>query len=96
MLSRGVNDIKLWLRQGAKIVDVRTQAEYAGFHLPGAVNVPYDEIDQNLEKLQDWDALIITYSTYGLRSNAAAIKLQKHGIPAIATTRERLCELLAI
>jgi rhodanese-related sulfurtransferase len=96
MFARGRNELNQWLQQGAKIIDVRTQMEYVGFHIPGAVNIPYDEIDHHTEEIKSWDSLVVIYSTYGLRSELVAKKLQRNGIPAIATTRDRLSELLAI
>jgi len=96
MLARGGNELNSWLQQGAKIIDVRTQMEYVGFHIPGAVNIPYDEIDHYMEEIKSWNSLIIVYSTYGLRSKIIAAKLQKKGIAVLATTRDRLCKLLAI
>ena len=96
MFKREANNIGFWLQQSAKIVDVRTQVEYVGFHIPGAIHIPYDEITQQIEAIRSWDTPVILYSTYGLRSRVAAVELRKNGISAIATTRDRLCELLAI
>lgn len=96
MFKREANNIGFWLQQSAKIVDVRTQVEYAGFHIPGAIHIPYDEMTQQMEAIRSWDTPVILYSTYGLRSRVAAAELRKNGISAIATTRDRLCELLAI
>lgn len=40
-----VDDLKTALAGGAVLFDVRTKGEYASGHIPGAVNVPLDELD---------------------------------------------------
>ncbi|MDX1942675.1 MAG: rhodanese-like domain-containing protein [Saprospiraceae bacterium] len=91
----GTFDIRDAMRSGAVIVDVRTEAEYVGFHIKGAFNIPYDEIEKSIETIQSWHKPIIVYSTYGLRGRLAAKKLRKYGIAVWPSTRDQLCELLA-
>jgi rhodanese-related sulfurtransferase len=33
---------------GARLLDVRSPEEYAGGHLPGAINIPVQELDRRL------------------------------------------------
>lgn len=51
------------------IVDVRTKREYNGGHLVGAINIPYDEINE--ETNLDSDKLILVYCKSGSRSAIA-------------------------
>ena len=51
------------------IVDVRTKDEYDEGHLVGAINIPYDEIDENVEL--DKEKLILVYCKSGNRSAVA-------------------------
>lgn len=85
------------LRRGEVLfVDVRTREEYVGFHLPGAVNIPYDELDLSMEMLRRSGKVAVVYSARGRRSQIAAGRLQAYGIPVYdAGTREAAATLLA-
>jgi phage shock protein E len=84
------------LRKGAVIIDVRTDQEYAGYHVPGAIHIAYDEIIRNAANIIAWDKPIIVYSTYGLRSRLAALRLRRMGARAVeATTCDQLCDIVA-
>lgn len=62
------------------IVDVRTAAEFAESRIPGAINVPNEEIlDQMPEALPDKDAELLIYCRSGRRSSDAAHKLVAMG-----------------
>ncbi len=91
----GGGSVKEVLQEGAIVIDVRTEAEYVGFHIKDAVNIPYDEIEKSIDIIQAWHKPVIVYSTYGLRSRLAAAKLRRCGISVLSSTRDQLCELLA-
>ena len=40
-------------KNGAVILDVRSQGEFASGHIEGAINIPVDVLTQNLFKLKD-------------------------------------------
>ena len=62
------------------ILDVRTEAEYAGGHIPGAICVPNESIGTDMpEELPDKEQLILVYCRSGNRSKKAAEKLVKIG-----------------
>lgn len=62
--------------EGYVILDVRTPEEYDTGHIPGAVNVPNEEIgSEDLEALPDKDQLILVYCRSGNRSVQASEKL---------------------
>lgn len=62
------------------IVDVRTLQEYQEGHVPGAVNIPNEEIlDTEPELLNDKDATLLVYCRSGRRSKDASDKLVKMG-----------------
>lgn len=55
------------------ILDVRTEAEYAEAHIPGAVLIPHDAIAAVAEaELPDKERLILVYCRSGRRSKLAA------------------------
>jgi len=65
--------------EGVKVVDVRTPREFAGGHVPGAVNIPHDEIEKRLEEIGPPSTRVLLYCQSGRRSGIAAEKLQEKG-----------------
>ena len=62
------------------ILDVRTAGEYAGGHIPGAVNIPNETITTAaIPDLPDKDQLIFVYCRSGNRSKQASSKLAALG-----------------
>ncbi|MBQ6687168.1 MAG: rhodanese-like domain-containing protein [Bacilli bacterium] len=59
------------------IVDVRTPAEYESLHLVGAINIPFDEIDEDVDL--DKEKLIFVYCKSGNRSKIASDILENLG-----------------
>ena len=58
------------------ILDVRTPEEYAEGHIPGAINVPNEEIGTTeIAELPDKSQLILVYCRSGRRSKEASEKL---------------------
>ena len=69
---------------GYVILDVRRRDEFAEGHIPGAVNIPNEEIGEGeLPALPDKDQLILVYCRSGRRSKEAAEKLVKLGYTGI-------------
>lgn len=69
---------------GVVIVDVRTPSEYADGHIPGAVNVPNEEIGaEPPAELDDLDETLIVYCRTGVRSKQAADKLVEMGYQSV-------------
>ena len=65
---------------GAAVVDVRTPAEFARGHLPGASNIPHGDITRRLPSVQpDTAASIVLYCRTGSRSGIAARQLRELG-----------------
>jgi rhodanese-related sulfurtransferase len=64
---------------GVKVVDVRTPDEFAQGHVPGAVNVPFDEIEQRREELGPPSTPLILYCHSGRRADLAIATLRAHG-----------------
>lgn len=59
------------------IVDVRTKEEYSSSHIKGAINIPYDEINENIEL--DKNKKILVYCQTGKRSEKAFVSLTNIG-----------------
>ena len=62
------------------ILDTREQDEFDEGHIPGAILIPYTEIENKAEEmLPDKDKLILVYCRSGRRSKIAAEALSKLG-----------------
>ena len=63
------------------VIDVRTKEEYEQGHVKDAINIPYDELDSNLELKKD--DIILVYCRSGTRSNIAYNTLKKMGYKVV-------------
>ena len=62
------------------ILDTREQDEFDGGHIPGAILIPYTEIENKAEEMMaDKEKLILVYCRSGRRSKIAAEALSKLG-----------------
>ncbi|MCE5270736.1 FAD-dependent oxidoreductase [bacterium] len=66
---------------GALILDVRTPMEFAAGHLPEALNLPLDDLRENLDTLPR-DREILVYCRVGLRGYIGARILSQNGFQA--------------
>ena len=66
--------------EGSIILDVREQDEYDAGHIPGAILIPYTQIEEKAnEMLPDKEQLLLIYCRSGRRSKIAAEALVKLG-----------------
>ena len=66
-----------YLRQGAKVIDVRSAEEYREHHVPNAVNIPVNELEQRIGKeAPDKTAVLLLLCLSGGRS-AVGVRLLK-------------------
>ncbi len=77
-LGPAVNYAEL-VKQGAIILDVRSKGEFSGGHIKGSINIAVDQLSNNLSKLKDKNAPIITCCASGMRSAAAKNILKANG-----------------
>ena len=74
--------VRAWaaLQQGALLVDVRSEAEFAGGHLDGAINVPHDRVGKRLSEFgADKRRTIVVYCRSGHRAGLAKAALEQAG-----------------
>jgi phage shock protein E len=64
---------------GVKVVDVRTPEEFAQGHVPGAVNIPYDEIPERAKEIGAPSKPVLLYCHSGRRSGMAVEALRERG-----------------
>lgn len=69
-----------WADQALFVLDVRTPEEYAAGHLPGAVNIPHDQLAARLGELSAArERDIVVYCRTGRRSAEALGVLDEAG-----------------
>jgi phage shock protein E len=70
---------------GLVVLDVRTPEEFAAGHVPGAINVPHDQVEARLAELagaKDQD--VVLYCRSGRRVQVAAGVLAKAGFTRLS------------
>lgn len=68
---------------GARLLDVRTPAEFASGHLPGALNVPVAELERRISEVGAKDRPVVVYCRSGSRSRWATSLLKQAGFQAV-------------
>ncbi len=67
------------VKKGAIILDVRSKGEFSDGHIKGSINIPVQELQNNLVKLKDKNKTIITCCASGMRSGSAKTILLNNG-----------------
>lgn len=63
------------------IIDVRDSEEYREGHIPNAINIPVDVINNNISTIASYEAdKIIVYCKTGMRSTRACQILSQNGL----------------
>ncbi|MGB0850840.1 MAG: rhodanese-like domain-containing protein [Bacteroidia bacterium] len=68
------------LQNGAKIVDVRTEAEFMGGSVANAINIPLNEVPQRVAEFQEMEGPIVLCCLSGGRSEQATGYLQSQNV----------------
>lgn len=82
-LVQGTADTVQWheldgaLDAGAHLVDVRSVTEFDAGSIPGAINIPLDELRSRLAELPDGE--LVVHCAVGQRGHTAARLLRQHG-----------------
>jgi len=76
-------DFNELIKQGAVILDVRSKGEFSGGHIKNSINIPVDQLSNNLSKLKNKDKSIICCCASGIRSGAAKRILESNGYKAV-------------
>ncbi|MGC6415481.1 MAG: rhodanese-like domain-containing protein [Bradymonadia bacterium] len=74
---------KALVDKGARLVDVRTQAEYAGGHIQNAINIPLSQVKARLAAFGDKGSAIVLYCRSGHRSGKAKEILEAAGFTQV-------------
>jgi phage shock protein E len=73
------NTVKEKIAAGARIVDVRSPAEFKDGAYQGAINIPLSSLLARMNELEPKDAPIVLYCASGARSGQGARLLRQAG-----------------
>ena len=69
-----------WLKKGATVIDVRSEAEFQEKHLPGALNIPLNRLRDDIGRhAPDREQAILLHCLSGGRSGIGKSILKKMG-----------------
>ena len=74
------------IKKGAFLVDVRSPGEYSSGSVSGAVNIPLDTIQQQLDKFKGKQNIVV-FCRSGSRSNMAKNILSQNGFQNVVDGR---------
>lgn len=79
----GIGEAKVFMAQGAVVLDVREPEEFAAGHLPGALHIPRGILEfKTPSVLQDATKTVLVYCKTGGRSALATHALNRMGYSA--------------
>jgi rhodanese-related sulfurtransferase len=81
--SSSAGDVKSMLARGARILDVRTRAEFSSGSHPKAINIPLDQLAARIGELDRAKPLLVCCES-GARSAIAVSILKKAGFDDVA------------
>ena len=81
-LSAEALQVKLGGPQAPLVVDLRKPAEFSSGHIPGAINIPLDELARQIDTVQHDNGVLI-YCINGSRTRQAEPILYAHGFENI-------------
>lgn len=75
-------DFDSLVSNGAIVVDVRTEGEFAGGHAKNSLNIPLDKLPKNLSRLKKGKPIIVCCAS-GMRSSSAKTILKNNGFSEV-------------
>lgn len=78
-MSYGIN-----FRRGAKIIDIQDKYNYQLYHVPGAINIPYDELMNNYRNYLSKNETYYIYCKGGKLSKRVVMVLSYLGYSVVS------------
>lgn len=79
-------------REDALLVDVRAREEYEKGHAINAINVPFADLEDRIDKLKQHEGPVIVYCSNGLTGGKAGKLLVQHGLTDVYNLKGGLIE----
>lgn len=83
-INAGVEEFRA--TPGARLIDVRTAGEYAGGHIPGAVNVPLQQIGAIASEVPTKSTPLFVYCMSGRAASRRSAPSSRWATPTRATS----------
>ncbi len=80
--GKGNEEMMEALKNGAEIIDVRSEGEFAGGHVKGSKNIPLPKISGQVAKIKKLNKPVVLCCASGMRSSQATSILKSNGITA--------------
>ncbi len=77
------SDARVLVENGALLVDVRSEGEYADGGIDGSINIPIQELASRMDELGDKNREIVVYCQSGGRSAMAKRLLESNGFSKV-------------
>jgi len=71
------------LENGGVVIDVRTPQEFKAGNYKSSINIPLNNIEDNIDKIKSFKKNIVVVCASGMRSGKANKILNKYGIKSI-------------
>ncbi len=71
-------DHKVWIKEGAVVIDVRTVGEFKSGHAKGSINIPLDRISEVGKKYKKNQKIVLCCKS-GMRAGSAKSQLKSMG-----------------
>jgi phage shock protein E len=76
----GPETAREWLKKGATVIDVRSEAEFQERHLPGAINIPLNRLGDEIARLApNKEQPLLLHCLSGARSGMGEATLREMG-----------------
>jgi phage shock protein E len=76
-------DLQKFGEQGGIIIDVRNHKEFLAGHIEDSINIPLEELAENLHRLPNKNQPIITCCTSGMKSATSKVMLESWGYTSV-------------
>lgn len=75
-------EMKAALANGAVVIDVRSEGEYAGGHVKQSKNIPLNKLSNQLASIKKMNKEVVCVCASGMRSSQATNFLNQNGVKA--------------
>lgn len=75
-------EMKAALANGAIIIDVRSEGEFAGGHVKSSKNIPLNKLSNQLASIKKMNKEVVCVCASGMRSSQATNFLNQNGVKA--------------
>ncbi|GAC1425764.1 MAG: hypothetical protein NVS1B13_14900 [Flavisolibacter sp.] len=76
-------EVEQLIKEGALILDVRSQNEFEAGHINGSKNIPLPILENRKDEIRKMNCSVITVCASGRRSAIASSLLRENGIKAL-------------